>query len=156
MADLTDYYALLRQEIGLAQEDAVLLGALQSAVTKFNAETPTAIVLTGTALDRTPSAKEQRYLILCATYVYLTRRMIETSEQAVVVSNVAGKTDLTGIELALAKRRQEIADKEMPAILDELNSLAILGEVSADELGETLPFAGRTLTTAQLWPPWWP
>jgi hypothetical protein len=78
------------------------------------------------------------------------------SRQAIIHSNVAGRTDLSGIEFALGKRRKELLE-QIAALLAQLNAGSAVSEVFAEELGETLPYTGRSVQTPPLWPsPLWP
>jgi hypothetical protein len=122
------------------------LGALDfqamliAGVGKFNADTAQPFVLTGTVLDRAASSVECRYIVLSAIYIYLTKRSIESSETAIQISNVAGRTNLDGIELALSKRRLELR-ADLEALLQRLVGQSVAEEASANEMGETLEFA---------------
>lgn len=120
--------------------DAKLVALLRAGMVKYNGDVPNGRVLAGTILDDTPTLDEQMYLCLCALHTFLLGRMIESSEQGISVSNVAGKTDLSGIELAFAKRRTEV-EKLMDKLLVGIRTLAVASDVRQRELGETLDIA---------------
>ena len=125
---------------------------LVDGLNKYNDEAPQEFEENAGVLDRDADRNERRYLVLCAVYTYLTRRMIGTSEIAVSESNVNGKTDTTGIELALSKRRKEMLDADMKATLMRLTTNEVASEVAQDELlGSADVISGST------WPPLpWP
>lgn len=112
------------------------INLLRAGVEAFNAEAPMTFTLTGTTLDRDATAVERRLIVLFAAWAWVRGRALDTSTQAIVHSNVAGRTDLSGIELGLAKRTKEWRD-EIDNLLQRLLEPAIMGDVHAEEMGET-------------------
>ncbi len=130
-----------------------LIELLQGAVTYVNAAIPMAFTLTGTTLDRTASPLEQALLMLYAMLIHLRSESIRWSKVAIVHSNVAGRTKIDGVEFALSKRANDIR-AEIANIIALLGQSDIIGDVAAQELGETLPWTwpyGRAGNPLQ-WP----
>jgi len=117
-----------------------MINLLQRAVDAFNGETAQAFSVTGTVLDREASPVEKRALVLFAVLIYLSGRAVDESGSAIVHSNVAGRTDLSGVEFAMAKRRKELRE-QLDVILSRLTTAGVAGEVAAAELGETQDLA---------------
>lgn len=116
------------------------INLLRRAVDAFNAETAQSFFLTGTTLDRDANAVEKRALVLFAVHIYVSGKAVDSSGSAIVHSNVAGRTDLSGVEFALAKRRKEIRE-QLDVVMARLIDAGVSGEVVAQELGETLDLA---------------
>ncbi len=117
-----------------------LIELLQGAVTYVNSSAPKSFTLSGTTLDRVATPLEQALLILYAILIHLRSESIRWSKVAIVHSNVAGRTKIDGVELALAKRAQDIR-ADILGLLQQLTELGVVGDVAAAELGETLPYA---------------
>lgn len=139
--DLGELQGALDVETGSALGALDLIKLLKAGVEAFNGEACRAFAVTGTTLDREATAVEKRALVLFATVAYLNQQAVAASEVAVVHSNVAGRTDLSGVEFAISKRRNEVRI-QLDRVLDRLTSTGIHGEVVAQELGETLDLAG--------------
>jgi len=138
--DLIELRAALDVELGSQGLPAATLDPLLIAgVGLYNGEASQEFEVTGTALDRVASSVEKRALVLQALLAYLNGKLIMASENAVSISNPAGKTDLTSIEWALAKRRKEMVDGQLKIVMDRIKSPGVMSEVFAHEMGETLP-----------------
>ena len=116
------------------------INILKAGVAAFNAEAPTTFTLTGITLDREATALEKRLIVLFAAWAWARGRALAMSSQAIKHSNVAGRTDLSGIEFALSKRAKEWRE-EITRLLPLLLEPAIMGDVHAEEMGETKDFA---------------
>lgn len=144
--DLGELEASLNVEVGGNVTDPQPIGSLDlinlllRAVDAFNGETAQAFSVTGTLLDREASPVEKRALVLFAVLIYLSGRAVDESGSAIVHSNVAGRTDLSGVEFALAKRRKEVRE-QLDVVLKRLTEAGVAGEVLAEELGETRDLA---------------
>lgn len=136
-------------EVGSVDQMALL----RSGVFMFNGHAPQPFEISnGTVLDRDATAEEQYLLVLCATYVYLTQESTKYSRQAVKHSNVAGRTDMTGIEFAVSKRKKELLEQELNPLLERLGGRAVVGETFAAEIGESLDAAQAIWPTSPNWP----
>ena len=129
------------------------INLLKAGVLAFNAETPWEFsYASGTRLDREATQTEQRLLVLYAALAWVRGRALDTSNNAIVHSNVAGRTDLTGIELGLAKRTKEWRD-EINWLMTRLTEPSIARDVHAEELGDT-----KDISTTRPYPfpiPYW-
>jgi hypothetical protein len=142
--DLGELEPLLNVELGggvtaASQPVGTLdrINLLKAGVAAFNAEAPLEFEFaSGTRLDREATAVEKRLIVLFSAWAWVRGRALDTSGDAIVHSNVAGRTDLTGIELGLAKRTKEWRD-DIDRLLSRLTEPAIAKEVLAEELGET-------------------
>lgn len=144
--DLTSLRPLLDIETG-SELDAIKLQALLIAgVHIFNAHAGQSFTLDGTAIDRDATSTEQRAIILFATLAYLDEQIIRASKNAVVVSDVAGKTDLSGVEFALSKRRKELFEQQITPLMKRITGRAVIEDISVHELGETLELAQASAT----------
>lgn len=155
--DLGDLEKALGRELGdifTAEEMASLdlIDLLERGVDALNGEGVQEFVLTGTTLDRTATMVEKRAIVLMAAEIYVRGKAVGSSGDAIVHSNVAGRTDLSGIEFAMAKRAKEIRERLTP-ILERIQMGGVVSEVTAQELGETLE-VGLTrpvLTLSSYW-----
>ena len=148
--DLGELEVALNVEVGGSMSEQPigsldLINLLQRAVDAFNGETAQAFSIIGTLLDREASPVEKRALVLFAVHIYLSGQAVDHSGSAIIHSNVAGRTDLSGVEFALAKRRKEIRE-QLDLVMTRLTTAGVAGEVAAQELGET-----RDLATARPW-----
>jgi len=80
-----------------------------------------------------PSVEQQRLIILCAALVLTEGEISKAARQAVVHGNIAGRTDLTVIPLALTSIRNKL-DKQITDSIDRANQRT--NTTSTD--GETL------------------
>jgi hypothetical protein len=115
------------------------INLLKAGVAAFNAEAPTIFTLTGVTLDREATDLEKRLIVLFSAWAWVRGRALDTSTTAIVHSNVAGRTDLSGIELGLAKRTKEWRE-DIDRLLPRLLEPAIMSDVHAEELGESKDF----------------
>jgi hypothetical protein len=143
MTDLGELEPFLNVELGggIAADSQPVgtldrINLLRAGVEAFNAEAPMIFTLTGVKLDRDAMSVERRLIVLFSAWAWVRGRALDMSTQAIVHSNVAGRTDITGIELGLAKRAKEWRD-EINALLPRLLEPAIMGDIHAEELGET-------------------
>lgn len=141
--DLGSLEPLLNVELGggVAAADQPVgtldrINILKAGVAAFNAEAPQSFSLTGTTLDREATDVEKRLIVLFAAWAWVRGRALDMSTKAIVHSNVAGRTDLSGIELGLAKRAKEWRT-DIDALLPRLLEPAIAEQVHAEEMGET-------------------
>ena len=143
MTDLGELEPFLNVELGsgvtaasqpLGTLDRINL--LKAGVEAFNAEAPMYFTLTGVKLDRDATAIERRLIVLFSAWAWVRGRALDTSTQAIVHSNVAGRTDLSGIELGLSKRSKEWR-ADIDALLPRLLEPAVMNDVHAEEMGET-------------------
>lgn len=137
VTDLTELVRPLRanlKDIDSELTDDELLDLLIDGLNKYNDDVPRPFDEDDGVLDREADRNEKRYLVLCGIWTFLTRRMIGSSETAINESNVAGRTDTTTIELALAKRRKEILDADMKPALDRLTRQEIAAESRSCDL----------------------
>jgi hypothetical protein len=81
---------------------------LRAAVLPFNSLTAREFSITADVLDRDARSLEKRALIILAVREWLLAKSREYSLLAIKHSNVAGSTNLTGIEFATAKRVKEL------------------------------------------------
>ena len=151
--DLGELEASLDLETGQQLTSLDLQDLLINGVFPFNAAAGIPFELTGTTLDRDATALEKQLLIMFAVLVFLDREVIKYSQQAIVHSNVAGRTDLTGIEFALGKRRKELLERMAPLLAQLTASTGPASEVIVEEVGETLTYA-KWPVRAPLWPYW--
>lgn len=135
--------------------EAELTTFLLAGVRKANARLPAQFGLTGTTLSRAPSAIEAELIVLFSVIAWLDGESVKQSSNAITLSNPAGRTDLRGVEFALAKRKKELLQDQIAALLKELEDGGIIAEVAANELGETKELTGRL---PYFWYPWngWP
>lgn len=148
VTDLGDLEPFLNVELGggvtaASQPVGTLdrINLLKAGVLAFNAEAPWQFAFgVGTKLDREATETEKRLLVLYAAWAWVRGRALDTSTDAIVHSNVAGRTDLSGIELGLAKRTKEWR-LDIDALLPRLTEPAIARDVVAEELGETKDFS---------------
>lgn len=145
-SDLEDLSSQLDRETGKLLTAADRTSLLKDAVPIYNGMASTAFTLSGTVLDRDATDLEKRALVLCGLLAYLEQKLIPASENAVQISNVAGKTDLSSVEWALAKRRKELFEQQLTPLLNRINDAGVMGEVKAAELGETLEVSKTALT----------
>lgn len=116
------------------------INLLKAGVAAFNAEAPVQFELSyGTQLDRDATALEKRLIVLFAAWAWVRGRALDSSTQAIVHSNVAGRTDLSGIELGLAKRTKEWRE-EIDRLMPLLTQPVVDADTHAEELGETKDF----------------
>lgn len=156
--DLGELEPFLNVELGGGVEEASQpvgtldrINLLRAGVAAFNAEAPTAFSYgLGTKLDRDANDVEKRLVVLFAAWAWVRGRALDSSANAIVHSNVAGRTDLSGLELGLAKRAKEWRE-EINMLLDRLTSPAVMGEVHAEELGETKDIATAVATRLSPW-----
>jgi hypothetical protein len=158
VADLLDLAGSFNIATGnLVTDSAQLENLLVEGVRRFNAAAPREFELTGTTFDREPTDLEAAILVVEATLAFIDGESLKYSLNAVVVSNAAGRTDLTGIELGLAKRRKEIIDNYLTPLLNRLKggAFGVFADIAGTELGETLPFAiGAPYSVVLLLPGW--
>lgn len=157
MTDLGELEPYLNVELGggvaaASQPVGTLdrINLLKAGVAAFNAETANTFTLTGVELDRDANDIEKRLIVLFAAWAWVRGRALDSSTQAIVHSNVAGRTDLSGIELGLAKRAKEWRE-EINLLLPRLTDPAIMGAVHAEELGETLDLAVNPPSSLSPW-----
>lgn len=136
--DLNALVSQLKIETGGTLTTSTLLDLLVNGVGLYNADGPQSFAVTGTLLDRDATDLEKRAIVLFAAVGYLGQRAVAESENAIVHSNVAGRTDLGGVEWALSKRRKEILDDQLGPLMERLKSVAVCGDVYAAEIGESL------------------
>ena len=67
-----------------------------------------------------PSKEEQRLLVLCSALVLIEGEIAKSSRNAVIHGNVAGRTDLTVVPLALSSLRDRL-DKQVTETIDRLS-----------------------------------
>lgn len=136
--DLESLSDALNFETGKALTASDRTELLKQSVPVFNAHASNGFTLSGTLLERDANEDEKRLLVLFGTLVYIDQKVIAASESAVRVSNVAGRTQLDGIEFALGKRRKEMWEQQITPLLRGINGDAVADEVKAEEVGETL------------------
>jgi len=115
------------------------INILKAGVAAFNAEASTVFTLTGVQLDRDATDLEKRLIVLFSTWAWARGRAIAMSSQAIVHSNVAGRTDLSGVEFALSKRTKEWRE-EISRLLPGLLEPVVMSDVHAEEMGESKNF----------------
>lgn len=126
------------------------INILKAGLAAFNAEAPFSFSLSGTRLDREATDVEKRLIVLFSAWAWVRGRALDTSTQAIVHSNVAGRTDLSGIELGLSKRTKEWR-VDIDKLLERLNQPAIMEDVTAAELGETKDLVATTPISLYPW-----
>jgi len=67
-----------------------------------------------------PNIEEQRVLVICAALVITEGEIGKSARNAVIHSNIAGRTDLTVVPLALSSIRDRL-DKSITDAIDNLN-----------------------------------
>ena len=157
MTDLGELEPLLNVELGggVAGDSQPIgtldrINLLKAGVAAFNAEAPDPFTLTGVKLDRDANDIEKRLLVLFSAWAWMRGRALDTSTQAIVHSNVAGRTDLSGIELGLSKRTKEWR-ADIDGLLPRLTQPAVMADVHAEELGETKDLAVTLPTSLYPW-----
>lgn len=135
--DLKNLRARLNIDTGAQLADELLDELLIHGLSLFNGETSQIFAATGTVLDREATAVEQRAIVLYSVLGYLNRQILPATENAVVISNVSGRTDLSNIEWALNKRRTETLAM-IKTVMQRIISHGVNSEVNATELGQTL------------------
>lgn len=161
MTDLGELEPYLNVELGggvaaTSQPVGTLdrINLLKAGVEAFNAEAPMTFTLTGVKLDRDATAVERRLIVLFSAWAWVRGRALDMSTQAIVHSNVAGRTDLSGIELGLSKRAKEWRT-EIDGLLPRLLEPAIMGDVHAEEMGETKDLTMNPTPPPSLFPWIW-
>lgn len=81
----------------------------------------------------TPTGEEERLIVLCAAFVLNIGEVAKGARNAVIHSNVAGRTDLTVVPLALSSLSKAL-DKQITNSIDMLNQRT--GTISTE--GQTL------------------
>lgn len=135
--DLRDLRPRLDIDTGSKLSPEKLDELLIHGVELFNAETSQIFTVTGSLLDRDANPLEKRCITMFSLLGYLDEQIVNASENAVVVSNVAGRTELANLEWALGKRRTELRDR-IDAVLSRLTSFGVNSEVSCEEIGQSL------------------
>jgi hypothetical protein len=137
---LTELEPALDIETGKQLSPTDLDDLLVHGLGLFNAEASRPFSVSSMVLDRDPTDVERRALVLFSLLGYLNQEIVKATLEAVVVSNVAGRTDMKSIEWALNKRRNELRDM-IDRVMGRLTSVGVFGEVVAAELGETKDMA---------------
>lgn len=135
--DLRDLRPGLHIDTGSELAEEKLDDLLVHGVDLYNAEAPQVFTVTGRLLDRDANAAEKRAITLFSLLGYLNEQIMPATLNAVVISNVAGRTDLKNLEWSLNKRRDETR-KMIDLVLVRVRQAAVVAEVTASELGLTL------------------
>ena len=130
----------LGYQTGLTLTSYELQQLLIHAVPIFNTYAMVPVTVSGITLDRTLDDIEIQIMVLSAALLFLDQKIVEWSLNAVVHSNVAGRTDLTTIQEALRNQRDNIA-KALKNLADILANGGIAAEIYVTELGELKPYA---------------
>jgi hypothetical protein len=142
--DLTELRESLDIETGRLLHDTPdqLDVLLTEGLRPFNAQiTRPFSLVSALTIDRPMDEREERAYVLWCAVMFIDQESLKWSMNAVKHKNAAGSSDLTGVEFALAKRRKEIFEQQLGPLLKQLGSTAVVSEVKAQELGETLQFA---------------
>lgn len=147
----------VRIELGDQITESQALELLTLAVNAFNVASSSIIVSVDTVdqnLDRTLGPMEKRLIVLLAVRLWLNGQARKHSLLALKQSNVAGSTNLTGIEFALAKRVKEM-QPEIDKLIATLNKDGVLDGMEAIELGESLSWVEPAPVMGTYpWPYW--
>lgn len=95
------------ENLGLISEQTAL-NYLRAAILPFNSLVAKGFDIAADVLDRDARYLEKRALVLLAIREWLLAKSREFSTMAIKHSNVAGSTNLTGMEFAMAKRVKEM------------------------------------------------
>jgi hypothetical protein len=166
--DLGTLEPQLATEIGATADFLERMKFLLAAVPAFNGMVPRPFDLFGTQLDRFATPIEARALVVVAAWLHAKHIQMESAANAIVHSNVAGRTDLTGVYKAWGSRialyENELGigvdvagarvQTQTLGLITKLNVAAIEGETVANELGETRTILAQRPMFWSDWPYW--
>lgn len=146
--DLGSLEPQLKVEIGETVSFLDRMNLLRQSVPAFNGMVPRPFALSGTTLERDATPLEARTLVVISAWLHAKGKYAESADQAIVHSNAAGRTDLTGVTKAWENR---IADYEQQlgigvssgvrvqgiGLIARLSADGVDSETTAAELGET-------------------
>jgi hypothetical protein len=137
---LTSHFLIEVADVSPPEARAYLMAAVQA----YNAMATCSFALSGEppALDRDADQLEQRALVLMAIRIWLNQNARKYSLMAIKHSNVAGTTNLTGIEFALAKRVREMLEQELGPLLKRLTNDGVIAGTGVEGLDWAVGSAG--------------
>jgi hypothetical protein len=138
IGELTSHFLIEVSDVTPPEARAYLMASVQA----YNAMAHVAFGLSGDPpmLDRDADDLEKRALVLMAIRIWLNQNSRKYSLLAFKHSNVAGSTNLTGVEFALAKRVREMLEQELGPLLRRLTNDGVIAgtgqaEISLSGLG---------------------
>ena len=163
IGELTSHFLMeVGDEVTPPEARAFLMASVQA----YNAFAHVAFGLAGDPpiLDRDADDLEKRALVLMAVRIWLNKNARKYSLLALKHTNVAGSTNITGVEFALAKRVREMLEQELAPLLKRLTNDGVIAgtgssEINPSALGVTdiSPGIGVHATPGLVWtnPLWW-
>jgi hypothetical protein len=136
IGELTSHFLIEVDDVTPPEARAFLMASVQA----YNAMACWAFSISGDPpmLDRDADDLEKRALVLMAIRIWLAKNSRKYSLLAFKHSNVAGSTNLTGVEFALAKRIREMLEQELGPLLKRLTNEGVIAGTGSAEVSLSL------------------
>lgn len=152
IGELTSHFLIEVGDVTPPEARAYLMASVQA----YNAMATWAFGLSGDPpmLDRDADDLEKRALVLMAIRIWLNQNARKYSLLALKHSNVAGSTNITGVEFALAKRVREMLEQELAPLLKRLTNDGVIAGTGVADVRELTSVDSSVSTSSWSWS--WP